>query len=101
MTLGLDTPVYTVCKYYIQDSKDFKLYVTRKTINGIKRNRDGSVEYTAGKYNELVFKEVGENCFVSFKPRKKNVYLKKSDADKEMNERLERFEKKTEDKARP
>lgn len=87
--LNIGQSVYTVCKLYKTKEK-FVIYVSKKEIVGINREDDGSIMYTAGKYRELHFKEIGESTYQAVKDKRiKPVYLTKQEADAERKARWE------------
>ncbi len=87
--LNIGQSVYTVCKLYKTKDK-FIIYTSKKDIVGINLDNNGTVVYTAGKYRELHFIEVGDGTYQSVKgKRTKSVYLTKQEADVERKTRWE------------
>lgn len=86
--LNIGQEVFVVCKF-MTDGDKYRIYVARKEINKISREKDGTIVYTAGNHDELRFAQNEDGEYRSFGRMAKPVFLTKEEAEKERQAKIQ------------
>jgi hypothetical protein len=89
--LNIGQRIFTVCGLQIAPQESpyrYRIYISEKEINGIRRQNNGDIVYTAGKHDELHFHESEPGKYRSIANHNKLVFLTNDEAEKEKSFRI-------------